>query len=128
MQIPKLPDMEFEIMKAIWQMEEPVTTPMLIEQLRIARPEKNWKAQTILTVLARLEKKGFLSSEKKSKERSYYVLVSQEKYLEVEAISFRRRFSTGKFTGLVKALCNTEELSEADIKELRSWLDSREDS
>ena len=37
----KLPDAEFEIMKAIWQMEEPVTTAQLTERLRTTLPRKD---------------------------------------------------------------------------------------
>lgn len=121
----KLPDAEFEIMKAIWQMEEPITTALLTAQLRLTLPRKDWKPQTILTMLARLESKGFLHSEKTGKERAYYTRISQQEYLRIEAESFRSRFSGGKFSGLVKALCDTDDLTEADIEELRSWLNER---
>lgn len=121
----KLPDAEFEIMKAIWQMNEPVTTALLTAQLRYTLPYKEWKPQTILTMLARLESKGYLRSEKTGKERAYYTLIPQEEYLKIEAESFRSRFSGGRFAGLVKALCDTDDLTEADIDELRSWLKER---
>ena len=49
--IRKLPDAEFEIMRAIWQCHEPVTSPILTEKLRITLPEKDWKQQTVMTML-----------------------------------------------------------------------------
>lgn len=125
--VKKLPDAEFEIMKAIWQMEEPVTTALLTAQLRFALPRKDWKPQTILTMLARLESKGYLRSEKTGRERAYYTLIPQEEYLKIEAESFRSRFSGGRFAGLVKALCDTDDLTESDIEELRAWLNERRD-
>lgn len=121
----KLPDAEFEIMRAIWQMQEPVTSTMVTERLRMTLPAKEWKPQTILTMLARLEQKCFLRSEKHGKEREYYVLIPQQDYLRIEASSFRQRFSGGRFTGLVKALCDTDDLTAADITELQSWLEER---
>lgn len=121
----KLPDAEFEIMKAIWQMDEPVTTAMLTARLRLTLPRKEWKPQTILTMLVRLESKGFLRSEKIGKERAYYTQIPQTDYLRIEAESFRRRFSGGTFSGLVKALCDTDDLTENDIEELRTWLNER---
>ena len=125
MEIKKLPDAEFEIMKAIWQMQEPVTTALVTERLRLTLPVKEWKPQTILTMLTRLEQKCFLRSEKHGKEREYYVLVPQPAYLRIEANSFRQRFAGGRFTGLVKALCDTDDLTASDIAELQSWLDER---
>ena len=96
MEQKKLPDAEFEIMKAIWQMQEPVTSAMVTERLRSTLPAKDWKPQTILTMLTRLEQKAFLRSEKHGKEREYYVLIPQQDYLQIEASSFRQRFSGGR--------------------------------
>lgn len=124
MSIKKLPDAEFEIMKAIWNSEEPVTSPMLTEKLKHLLSEKDWKQQTVMTMLVRLEKKGFLRSEKNGKERLYYSSVSEDEYMEVEARSFISRFSGGSFSKLVKALNGGEKVSEEDIEELQSWLDN----
>ena len=125
MTVKKLPDAEFEVMRAVWQMEEPVTTAALTVQLRMTNFENDWKPQTILTMLSRLEKKGFLRSEKHSREREYYVTVPQEAYMQLEAENLRSRFSGGAFTGLVKALCDTDDLSADDIDDLRNWLNKR---
>lgn len=124
MTVKKLPDGEFEIMRAIWQTEEPVTSVMLTEKLKVLLPERDWKQQTVMTMLVRLEKKGFLRSEKTGKERLYFSRLSEEEYLKVEAESFRDRFEGGSFSGLVKALNGGEKISEEDIKELQKWLDS----
>ena len=43
--------------------------------------------------------------------------------MEVEAQSFRSKFSGGSFSGIVKALNGGEKISEKDIEELRDWLD-----
>ncbi|MCH5197563.1 MAG: BlaI/MecI/CopY family transcriptional regulator [Oscillospiraceae bacterium] len=124
MSIKKLPDAEFEIMKAIWGSEEPVTSPELTEKLRRFLPEKDYKPQTVLTMLTRLEKKGFLRSEKNAKERSYFSLVSEREYIAVEQESFRRRFTGKSFSGLVKALYDAESVSEEELNELRDWIDN----
>ena len=92
MTVKKLPDSEFEIMRAVWQTAEPVTTAALMQQLRQTLPNNDWKPQTVLTMLARLEKKAFLRSEKHGREREYYALVRQEDYLQVEASSLRCRY------------------------------------
>ena len=122
MSIKKLPDAEFEIMKAIWHSDEPITSSVLTEKLKFLLPEKDWKQQTVLTMLVRLEKKGFLKSEKNGKERNYYTAVSEEEYICIEAENFRKRFSGGKFSGLVKALYSNEKLSQDEIDELKEWI------
>ncbi|MBP5655659.1 MAG: BlaI/MecI/CopY family transcriptional regulator [Clostridiales bacterium] len=122
--IKKLPDSEFEIMKAVWHSDEPVTSPDLTDKLKTLRPDKDWKQQTIMTMLVRLEKKGFLRSEKISKERGYYAVISESEYMAVEAASLRQRFGSAKVTGFVKALCDDKELSDEDIADLRDWLDN----
>ena len=119
----KLPDAEFEIMKAIWRGEEPVTAPVLTDLLRRRLPEKDWKAQTVGTMLTRLESKGFLRSEKIGKERCYFSLISEREYLAVEQESFRRRFSGRSFSGLVQALYDNGGVTQSDLDELRVWLD-----
>lgn len=124
MLVKKLPDGEFEIMKAVWQSEEPITSTFLTEKLKVILPEKDWKQQTVMTMLVRLQQKGFLRSEKTGKERLYYSCISEEEYLKVEAESFRDRFKVGSFSGLVKALNGGERISEEDIKELQKWLDT----
>ena len=123
--IKKLPDAEFEIMRAIWRCEDAVTSPVLTEKLRVALPEKDWKQQTVMTMLVRLEKKDFLRSEKNGKERYYSPAVTEEEYMQVEANSLRQRFSGARVTGLVKSLCNGGDLSEEEISDLKKWLDAQ---
>ncbi len=123
--IKKLPDAEFEIMRAIWRCEDAVTSPVLTEKLRVSLPEKDWKQQTVMTMLVRLEKKGFLRSEKNGKERYYSPVVTEEDYMQVEAKSLRQRFGGVRVTGLVKSLCDEGELSEEEISDLKKWLDAQ---
>ncbi|MBR1751742.1 MAG: BlaI/MecI/CopY family transcriptional regulator [Ruminococcus sp.] len=122
MSIKKLPDAEFEIMRAVWHSEEPVTSPQLTDKLSHELPEKDWKQQTVMTMLVRLEKKGFLRSDKAGKERNYYAEISESDYLQVEADSFRKRFNGGRISGLVKALYSDESISDEDISELKDWI------
>ena len=73
--VKRLPDAEFEIMKVVWANQPPITTAMVMEQLG---KEKEWKAQTILTLMLRLVERGFLRTEKNGKERTYFSLISKE--------------------------------------------------
>ncbi len=117
----KLPQAELDIMKIIWSTHEPVTSSMIMEKLK----HTDTKQQTVVTFLTRLEKKGFLRSEKPGKEREFYILVSEEEYMQFEARSFFNNFGVkGAFKSLASAFSN-EILDKEDIEELQKWLYER---
>ncbi len=120
--LKKLPDAEFEIMKVIWENEPPITTNLLMEQLG---REKKWKAQTLISLLSRLVERGFLRTEKKGKERTYFPLVNKEEYLKFESSNFMERFHENSFISLVNTLYNGNKLDESDLNELSEWLKKR---
>lgn len=115
----KLPDAEFEIMKVIWANEPPITSGIVMQQLG---KEKEWKAQTIITLLLRLVERGFVRTEKHGKERTYYPLISKQDYLEFETGDFMEKVHGNSFTSLVSALYDGQKLKEQDFDELLQWL------
>ena len=68
----KLPESEQEIMMIIWEYEEPVSRFQVEEKLNV---EKNVAPSTILTLLTRLEKKGFIQKVRNGKSNLYVPLV-----------------------------------------------------
>ena len=58
MEISKLPDSEYEIMDYIWEQTPPVTSAMVMENVG---KQKQWKAQTLLTLLSRLCDRGYIN-------------------------------------------------------------------
>lgn len=122
--VKRLPDTEFEIMKVVWANQPPITTGMVMEQLG---KEKEWKAQTILTLMLRLVERGFLRTEKNGKERTYFPLISKEEYLKFETGDFMERFHGNSFTSLVTALYDGKKLKESDLDQLEEWLKEKRD-
>jgi len=120
--IKKLPDAEFEIMKIIWQSAPPISTNQIKAQLG---EDNRWKPQTILTLLVRLIERGFLSSEKHGKERTYIPLIAEEDYLQVETENFIKKYHKNSLTGLVNTLYKGDNLSESDISDLKKLLSER---
>lgn len=116
----KLPNSEFEIMKAIWDSNPPVTAKELSEKL-----DNEWKAQTILTLLHRLVEKDFLDTEKIGKERSYTPKVKEQEYLEFETGNFIDRFHNNSLTGLMDTLYDGKNMTEDDVDELMAWIKSK---
>lgn len=119
----KLPDSEFEIMKVIWSSKPPITTNQIMEGLD---EENTWKPQTILTLLMRLVDKGFLSSEKIGRERSYTPIVSEKEYLQLETGNFFKKYYKNSITQLVNTLYSDNNLTNNDLDELREWLSKEE--
>lgn len=115
----KLPDAEFEIMKVVWSNEPPITTNIVMEQLG---KEKEWKAQTIITLLSRLVNRGFIRTEKNGKERTYFPIVKKEDYLKFESNDFMKRFYGNSFINLVATLYNDKKIKNSDLDELEKWL------
>ncbi|MCL1875086.1 MAG: BlaI/MecI/CopY family transcriptional regulator [Synergistaceae bacterium] len=118
----KLPDAEFDIMKVVWANEPPITTSEIMKQLG---NEKEWKIQTIVSLMLRLVERGFLRSEKHGKERTYFPLVGKEEYLKFETGNFIRNFHNNSFLNLVTTLYDGETLCEEDISELLKWAKER---
>lgn len=122
--LKKLPDTEFEIMRVIWDNDPPITTSLIMERLG---KEKEWKAQTIITLMLRLVDRGFLRTEKKGKERTYFPLISKEDYLKFETGDFMDRFHCNSITSLVATLYNGNKLNADDLDELEKWLKEMRD-
>lgn len=120
----KLPDAEFEIMKVVWANEPPITTTIIKEQLGT---EKEWKIQTIVSLMLRLVERGFLRSEKHGKERTYFPLVSKEDYLKFETGNFMKQYHDSSFFNLINTLYDDKALTDKDIDELLRWAKERRD-
>lgn len=118
----KLPDAEFDIMKVVWANEPPITTNTIMEHLG---REREWKAQTVISLMLRLVERGFLRTEKHGKERTYFPLVSREDYLKFETGNFIKQYHESSFLNLVNTLYDDKALSETDIDELLKWAKER---
>lgn len=113
--IKKLPDSEFKIMKIVWTNEIPITTSDIMKQLE---NEKDWKIQTVVSLMLRLVNRGFLRSEKHGKERTYFPLIDKEDYLKFETNNFIKQYHDNSFVKLINTLYGDKELPIEDIEEL----------
>ena len=118
----KLPDAEFDIMKVVWANEPPITTAEIMKHLG---KQKEWKIQTVVSLMLRLVDRGYLRSEKHGKERTYFPLVSQEDYLKFETDNFMKQYHNSSFLNLVNTLYGDESLTDKEIDELIEWAKER---
>ena len=115
----KLPETEFDVMLAIWNTEPPVNTAYLMEKVGRA---KGWKAPTLISFLVRLEDRGFITSEKKGKERYYSPSSDKGEYIRSVSEDFVQKYHGGSFVSMMDSLYKDKALSENDIDELLQWL------
>lgn len=80
---PRLHDLEAEVMTEMWAVEEaPVRS--VLESLN-ARAEKTRKYTTIMTIMARLHRKGLLERRREGKTDIYSAVLTREQYQQARA-------------------------------------------
>ena len=123
----KLPEAEQELMMIIWEYEEPVSRFQIEEKLD---PQKEIAPSTILTLLTRLEKRGFLEKVKNGKSNLYRPLVKKEDYTGTVGKNMLDKMFQGSLANFAAALYQGKKLNEKEIEELqaltgRNRLDGR---
>lgn len=68
------------------------------------KERKNWADSTILSLLGRLQEKGFLSCSKQGNRNLYMPLVSEEEYLAYENRSFLQKLHGNSIRNLVASM------------------------
>ena len=118
----KLPESEFDVMCAIWDLPAPVTTPALMKAIG---NDKGWRAPTLISFLVRLEERGFIRSEKPGKERHYYPVVERDSYMTEFTRRFLKQYHSNSITSFLDTLAGGNSLDPAHFDELLSWLQAR---
>ncbi len=118
----RLPEAEYEVMNAIWGGEPPLNTAYLMEAVG---KEKGWKAPTLISFLVRLQDRGYITSEKKGKERYYTPVADKDEYVRNITAQFIERYHGGSFVNLLDTLYSNQNLSEGDIDDLLIWLKTK---
>ncbi|WP_374044828.1 BlaI/MecI/CopY family transcriptional regulator [uncultured Oscillibacter sp.] len=118
----KLPDAEVDIMKVVWANDPPIITPIIMEQLG---KEKEWKIQTVISLMLRLVERGYLRTEKRGKERTYYPLIGKEEHLKFETGNFMRQYHDSSLFNLINTLYDGGALTDGEIDDLLKWAKER---
>ena len=118
----KLPDTELEVMQAIWTCSSPVSR----QDIDVIIQEKHPMAlTTLLTILTRLEQKGFIRIEKKARHSLYYPLIAKETYLAEQSRRLLHVLCGGSISTFANALCDSG-ISKEELEELRTLLERNE--
>lgn len=111
-------DSEYELMKILWESDEPITSAGVLERLG----SRDWKITTVATLLTRLCDKGAVSFEKRGRNHYYSPELKESEYKVSAAKSLISRIYNGSVKNLVAALYESDEISEEDIDELKNMF------
>jgi predicted transcriptional regulator len=120
---PKLTPAEWEIMKAVWSREGPVSVRDVLEH---AFPNGEKAYTTVQTVMNTLEKKKLLERHKTGLVNFYSPTRSQEEVVKAEMSSLVSRMFGGSRTALANSLLSLEDLSLEEIERIRALIDEKE--
>lgn len=121
----KLSDAELEIMRIAWAAQEPVLFAFFLDEL--AARGKPWQKNTLITLLSRLTKKGYLTVKKIGRRNEYTVLVTERQYQTNQTRNLLDKVYEGNVRGLVSNLISGDLLTIEEYEELKLLLEEGRD-
>lgn len=119
--LPTISDSEWTIASVVWD-EGGLTAAEIAERL----PRKvQWKLKTVNTFLARLVSKGVLTVELDGRAYRYHAKIPRERCVRAESESFLKRVFGGAAAPMLMHFCETADLSDEEIAELRRVLNEK---
>ena len=119
---PRISDAEWEVMNVLWE-SSPRTANEVADELC---ERMKWHPKTVKTLLGRLVTKGALRYREEGNRYLYRPAFPRERYIDAESRSFVERVFGGRITPAVVHFVEKMDLSEDDLKELRSILDRKQ--
>jgi len=121
---PGVSDTEMDVLKVLWE-HGPGTVREVDAQLR--KHGREWAYTTVLTLLQRLQAKGYVQTEKSRVPHVFQACVSREALLEDRLKALADELAGGTATPLLHALVTGNRFTSEEIDQLRSLLDAAEE-
>ena len=112
---------EWQVMQAVWS-GPPKTLPEILSSLQAT----GWSKTTIQTYLARLVKKGALTTQRQGKGYLYSPALSQSQCQLEESKSFLHRVYGGSLSKMVLGFVESGTLSPQELEELKALVNQQE--
>ena len=123
----KLPASELEIMQAIWVLDEEGEKFISASLIMKRFPALNrLKLTTVLTLITRLQNKGFIRTEKLGRSNCYTPLISSPDYRKFAYSDFVEKVYRNDRMDLFSALVNDEALTKDDLEEIKALIEKTE--
>lgn len=114
------------IMKIVWDAKEDISTPEIIEAIRI-RYGKDYARTTVVTFVQRLMEKGFVTTYRKGRVSYVHAIRDEDQYKENFLKHIEDFWFCGQPSSLLSALCRKSKPSQKEIMRMRKLIDELDD-
>ena len=114
-------DAELQVLKVIWD-NGPKTVREVVELM--AGHGQEWTRSTVITLLQRLEKKGYVKSDKSEHAFVFHPAVSREEVMHMRMQELAGELCNGDALPLVLAFAEQHRFSPADLARFQQMIDS----
>ena len=115
----KLTPVQFEIMQLVWSSTQGLTIAEIWEAIR---SDRNVSRTTVLNLVDRLEKRGWLRRRKDQGVFRYATAVQRQSVEAQLAAEFVEDFFAGSAANMVMSLLGSQRISKADIQRLKRLM------
>lgn len=119
-QLPQVSEAEGHVLRALWDCG-PSTASALHTFLRKAG--QDWARTTVITLLQRLEAKGYVSADKTGHAFCYNADVSREEMVQLRMAELADDLCEGQWGPLLLAFTKRERLTPESVAELQQLVD-----
>lgn len=115
---------ELEVMQVLWQKGESTSLEIISE----VKKKKEWKNNTIMTLVSRLVNKEFIEVIREDKSLLIYKpKVSEYDYKSKETNNFIEKLYNGSINNMLVAFAKSKKLSKKDLEDLIKLVGDEED-
>ena len=120
----ELTEAEWTVIKAVWD-SEPTTAPAIQEKLF---QQTEWTYSTVRTLMDRMVTKGLLKADKEKNVTLYRTAVTREQAQRGELLYALKHAFNGALTPMVQCLLDTNDVSRAELDQLKQLIAAHEKS
>jgi predicted transcriptional regulator len=120
---PPISETELDVLKVLWEHGAGTVREV---NTRLRRLGRRWAYTTVLTLLQRLEAKGYVGSDKTGLAHVFRAAVSRDQLLRQRLRDLSQQLCAGTATPLVLALVEGHRFTAAEIEQFRRLLDQLE--
>jgi predicted transcriptional regulator len=117
---PPVSEAEYEILRVLWD-QGPATVRET--QQRLQASGTHWQRSTVLTLLQRLEKKGFVASDRTRSRFVFCPTLTREELAQERMNALADEFAAGSPASLLLAFAERSRFTRRELEELREFID-----
>ena len=120
---PAMSDAEREVLKVLWDHGPLAVRDVLVH---LTESGQHWTRSTVITLLQRLEKKGYVGSDRTGFAFVFRPLVTREDEMHARMANLAGELCDGEALPLVLAFAERHRFSAKELEKFRSMIDKLE--